>query len=1002
MKEKTFRSPGYHDNEYDLSEAQKLPLGISAGIVGTAERGPAFVPVVVGSLQDFETRFGNLDAKRYGPYAVNEFLKHRSAITYMRVLGAGANNSGGLIGKYQSTDQVFNAGFVVTGALGTDTNTNMSTHRGCVQFIVARHATVGNEAYGMPMFTDNSSVTAATPTLVRAMVMMASASRLCVAGGAVNLSAASWATLDDAATPNASGEFKLIVSSTLGAAFATTDGLPGIKVFTASLDPGSANYVGKLLNTNPENFVTEQHCLYGDFAVDAEVCPAATSVGAVQVLSGSALTSGVSGDGTMNFREVFGHFDTRYRAPITPYIISQPFGTTEYDLFKVEALDDGAYANTRYKVTIANVKKSTDPKNDYGTFTLLVRRFDDTDPGMVVLEQFSDLTLDPDSDRYVARVIGDKKIWFNFDAESESERRLIVSGKYANKSAYVRVVMNADVEDKKVPAKSLPFGFRGYPTLKTNDKLVDSSTIAPERLGGIATTVSSSAIMPPIPLRFKVTRGNVATSGLAGQPGTSEVVDASYTWGVKFERSTTVLNPNPNSEANALVKAHAQLLGLKKLDALVTGSSCDTFNNNKFTLARVAFANTSLSDFTASIGDHMLEAAYIRNGAPTATDYRISDGVKSNRMTLATLAALTSSAEFNRFAQFNKFSLFMAGGFDGVNILDKDANRMNDKASSFDAGAGTTFTSPGMNSNANGKLTNNNIVNSYRFATKIMTDELTSDINLLAIPGIRESFVTDYAMRRVKEYGLAMYVMDVEQYDDNTNRVYDDTTARPDVDKTADKFASRAVDNSYTAVYFPDVRIDDTENNRRVKVPSSVAALGALAFNDRVAYPWYAPAGFNRASLDFVKTAEVRINANDRDTLQDARINPIVSWPREGYVIFGQKTLQYANTALNRVNVRRLMVEVKRQIKGVAQSLVFEGNTPAQRQKFVKDAILRLGFIQANFGVEKFSVVMDDTNNTQEDVVNNRINGRIVVVPTRTIEDIVMDFIITNSGVTFV
>ena len=135
--------------------------------------------------------------------------------------------------------------------------------------------------------------------------------------------------------------------------------------------------------------------------------------------------------------------------------------------------------------------------------------------------------------------------------------------------------------------------------------------------------------------------------------------------------------------------------------------------------------------------------------------------------------------------------------------------------------------------------------------------------------------------------------------------------------------------------------------------------------------------------------------------MYDARINPIAVFPNSGFVIFGQKTLQMNKSALDRVNVRRLMLEVKRRIVRIADRILFEPNNSATRAKFVGAAIPELASIQLQSGIEKFNVVMDETNNTSEDAENNRLNGRIVVVPTRAVEFISVDFIITNSGVSF-
>ena len=195
------------------------------------------------------------------------------------------------------------------------------------------------------------------------------------------------------------------------------------------------------------------------------------------------------------------------------------------------------------------------------------------------------------------------------------------------------------------------------------------------------------------------------------------------------------------------------------------------------------------------------------------------------------------------------------------------------------------------------------------------------------------------------------------------------------------------------------IRDDNTGAN--VEVPASIAALAALAFNDKVSYPWFAPAGFNRGALDFVQNVGVRLTARDRDELYDARINPIATFPQQGFVIFGQKTLQLAKSALDRVNVRRMLLEVKRLVTQVANGFVFEQNTPALRSKFVAQVSPLLAVVQAQSGIEQFKVVMDDSNNSQEDIESNRLNGRIVIVPTRSVEFISIDFVITNAGVSF-
>lgn len=1009
MPAQTFRSPNFFDREIDQSApAQQGPVGVPAGVIGTANRGPAFVPVTVGNFDQFVATFGNLDPKRFGPYAASAFLANRSALTFMRVLGAGANNSSGDIALTQVQGRVKNAGFKLEGN-NTDAKAITVREAGAVQFLVAQHALTANEAFAQSDFTDNDSFKGSTVNLVRGVIMLASGARLHVADGNQYMGRPTApAPYDGDSGALVNGKFKLVIKSSDGDAFYNSDGNVGYQILTASLNPSSTDYFAKVLNTDPDKFATAQHLLYSDFAVDEELAAATR----VAVLSGSTNASKNSGDSTLAFRKAFGAFDTRFKAPSTSWFISQPFGVTEYELFKIEALDDGAYANNLYKVSIVNLKASLDDANKFGTFSVQIRSWNDTDTSPVVLEQFNNCSLDPSADNYVAKVIGDRKVYFNFDAEDPNERRIVTTGKYANASALVRIIMNEQVDRGQVPDQALPFGFRGPTALKTNDTLSDfvSGTLGIVRLTG---NVSGSdayltgAIVPPVPFRTKITKGERPTSAAwFGQPGITELASPLYYWGVKFERSTLPLDPNLQTLPNSLLTSLTNFQGIEKLDTVVTGAGADILNNNKFTLAKVALGNASVSDLTASVETHMREAAYIRNGKVDTTQYTIRDADYvlggANRITFATLLGKASPSVFNRFSPYAKFTTFMGGGFDGVNILDADARRMNDKASSFVGEADAGFIPTGFTGSQSGAGQDNSTVSSYVSAINIMTDPMTVNHNLLVIPGIREPFITDYAGQQVKNYGLAYYVMDIEKFDEEGTRLFDDSTLKPDVEQTAVGLDARGIDNNYVGTYFPDVFIDDATNRRRVKVPASIAAMGALGFNDRVGYPWFAPAGFNRAALDFVTNVEVRLNSEDKNRLYDSRINPIATFPRQGFVIFGQKTLQIKSSALDRVNVRRLLLEVKRIIINIALRLEFEQNTPETWNKFVSQAVLQLGLIQAQAGIEAFQVIMNETNNSQADKDLNKVNGRIVVVPTRVIEFIAVDFIITNSGVQFV
>lgn len=1041
MAEQTFRSPGFFEQEIDLSARQLSPSGVPAGIVGTSIRGPAFVPVTVGSFADFETRFGSLETERFAPYAVREWLQNRTSCTFLRVLGAGSNETAADISNTTNYGTVKNAGFVISGSEVADEERDTGRN-GEVHFLCARHQFVAHEAAGFPIFTDNTSVTGsdAKVSLVRGVLFSTTGSRVQVmsmTGSGKDLHTPSVEAVGTG--PYSDNKyFKVVVSSSAGKAYANDDNQPGLRIITASLDPKDGQYIGKVLNTDPLRFQDEQHLLYLDLAVEHELAPVDTGADSIQILSGSTNTSNIAGGlAGIDFGGIFGKYDTRYTTPKTTSFISQPYGKREYDLFHFETISDGAYGNDKFKVSISNLRASTDPNNPYGTFEVQLRTFGDKDTDPEILERYAECNLNPRDERYVAKMIGDKKVRYDFDQEDADERRLVISGKYPNKSARIRIRMNKDVENGEIPRDSLPFGFRGIPVIKTTDTLKDSSSALsfdgttlgdsnPRRLSApVPTSSLASSIVPPLPMRFKVTKGAVASTipGFLGRPSTTERVDGRYYWGVKTLRIPTsdaianpVLNANVGTTVNPLVKAYTKFQGIQKLDALVTGSAADAFNSNKFSLAKVAFANrtedNNLADvfsvMTGSSREHMLEAVYVRNSLPDRNTYVVSDRTEggTNRFTLASLVH-TSSVIFNRFTEFAKFTNVFYGGFDGLNILDKDLYYLRDRAFSSDAGGKSIDGIPdiglpavgGDNQGGEGRRSNSNA--SVRRAVDIITDPISSNINLLAIPGVREPFVTDHALEKTKEYSMAMYVMDTLKYDEGGNRLYDDSIERVDVRETAEAFDSRALDNNYGATYFPDVFITDPVNNQAVKVPASVAALGALGASDSASHVWFAPAGFNRGSLGFVTNVENRLSSADRDTLYDARMNPIAVFPNAGFVVFGQKTLQFAKSALDRVNVRRLMLEIKRQVVSVANNLLFEPNNAQTRARFTNNVIPLLALIQLQAGIESFKVVMDETNNSSTDVESNRLNGRIVVVPTRAVEFISVDFVITNSGVTF-
>jgi phage tail sheath protein FI len=277
----------------------------------------------------------------------------------------------------------------------------------------------------------------------------------------------------------------------------------------------------------------------------------------------------------------------------------------------------------------------------------------------------------------------------------------------------------------------------------------------------------------------------------------------------------------------------------------------------------------------------------------------------------------------------------------------------------------------------------------YRKAFAALSNTDFFDMNMLITPGIIDrlhSTVTAEARQLAEDRQDTFYVMDAGALTDSISTVVNQVNS---------------IDSNYTATYFPWVRIVDAGKNKPIFVPPSVVVPGALSFNDSVAAPWYAPAGLNRGSLtSVINTYETLTQAN-RDELYESRVNPIANFPTQGICIWGQKTLQSRPSALDRVNVRRLLITVKKFIASSTKFLVFEQNTVETRNRFLAIANPYLESVRSQQGLHAFRVVMDSTNNTADLIDQNILYGQIFLQPTRTAEFIVLDFNIQPTGASF-
>ena len=644
-----------------------------------------------------------------------------------------------------------------------------------------------------------------------------------------------------------------------------------------SLVPSDAGYIEKVLGTDP--IQSHNGDRFTGFYVDSVLTYSTPPDGAtVSADTGRGQWSSVSALADA-FEEVTGGFGPA----ATPYVVSQNFAGTVHELFKFTALADGNNTNNQYKVAISHVDIKTSASS-YPAFTVAVRQANDTDENPIVLETFTDCTLNPNSKNYVARVIGDRQTVFDL---SQDPPEVLYNGDYPNKSQYVRITMAATA-----PEAARPAGFKGVAT-----NLYDGVTGSQ--------TLSAAAL----PMKTNHLNTNSAVDGRifigVDDMGRKSISD-------RLKKTVTSASGTQGTDHGILIFANSDDVG---------GASSAT--------------NTSIS-----------------------AQYTYVDQVGSNS---------------GNFSTTNKvrFTVPMYGGWDG---FDPRKNQLETEQST-----GTDTLSGDFNT-----------------AIKILSNPDEVDFNLIAMPGITSSAggsLTDRLLDMCSTRADAFGIIDIA---DSTATGSGLALSVVNAQTEAAKYTS-----NYGATYYPWVRINDIDNDKLVWVPPSVAVMGAYAFNDRVAQPWFAPAGFNRGGLDEVLEVRRRLTQGQRDDLYTNNVNPIATFPGQGIVIFGQKTLQVKQSVLDRVNVRRMMIEVRKTIAGFSRLFIFEPNSVATRERLLTQVNDYLSSVQAANGVNEFRAVLDETTTTPDLIDRNIIKGKIFLKPTTAAEIVIFDFTVTPNGAAF-
>jgi hypothetical protein len=614
-------------------------------------------------------------------------------------------------------------------------------------------------------------------------------------------------------------------------------------------------------------------------------------------------------------------------------------------LFRLIGRGHGEWLHKHAKVSIQNIRQSTTSLSDYGTFSVVIRDLYDSDNNVVVLERFDNLTLDPSSPDYIARRIGD-----SFMQWESSERRLKQYGDYPNQSRYIYVDMNADVDAGATDASLLPFGYFGPPKFTNVADVSGSGVALTDRfvVGGTNIPTGQGDVMgagSEVTASLYFPEVRLRTSASDG--GLPDITDAYF--GMQSTRS-----PSSTRGDISISDAHRLLYGGWTAGATGTDEYGYVF---------------SLNDLTASAGNY-----YYLSGSRKA-----AAGAGRAEISATTIID----------AGHNRFTAPFWGGFDGFDIKKPDPMYNN-----------------GVGSNEDASYT----YHTYRRAIDTVADPEFINMNLLSVPGLTNESLTTHMIDVCESRGDAMALIDLPNVYIPTHEIYKETRAErigTTPAQAAADLKTRVIDSSYGATFYPWVQTRDANTGQLVWIPPTVAMMGVLASSERSSQVWFAPAGFNRGGLSDgkagipVTNVTERLTSKQRDTLYESRINPIASFPNTGIVVFGQKTLQERQSALDRINVRRLVIYLKKNISILSSQILFEQNVQATWNRFKALIEPLLANTKTEFGITDYRLYLDEETTTPDLIDQNVVYAKIMVKPARAIEFIAIDFVIASTGASF-
>lgn len=937
-----FVSPGIQIKEIDRSQTNNVNDGIGPVVIGRASRGPGNVPVKVSSYEEFVQIFGepvrgssegdvwregNNTAPMYGTWAAKAYLANASPLTYVRLMGS----------ERSDASAAGQAGWTTSNDLATSVTTNGGAHG---LFIVPSGSLSVTGALAAVFYVDSAVGLALVGT-------KADTASTQVTGSGVLVKAI-----------GAQNEFrmKILDSDTVSAT-------PVLDT-TFNFDPSSEKYIRKVFNTNPtlvNSAITATANLkkywlgetFTDF-VDEKIGNSSTSY---------AFIAGLT---------ALNDFQLAATPAKTGWVFSQDLNTVTgsftptamTNLFRFVALGgegSGDWNQREVKVAISNVKYSPTTFYKYGSFTVELRKTNDTDAQPGLLEVFTNCNLDPSSENYIARRIGDKYLEWT-DNLSTGEKRHRVFGNYDNISKYVRVEVNPLLEDGGVDPELLPFGFYGpvkyAPAVAVSGSVLTGNTGVVKVSGSIALAASASAA--------QVLSGMVGSLNVRLEFPEPKMRVSSSAAGVLNDRDAYF---GVVSNVGTIAKLNAEYVDIMRIKPenidTFTADGTLTTNSTVFTLDDVRTVLVS--------------------GSEVAGKYYWQSGSRASGVSITA----SGSASYRNILDLgvSKFVMPMFGGFDGLTVKERDpfANRAIVGSNTAD----------------------NSALYSITKALDMVSDPEVVEMNILTVPGITKTAVTDTVLNVAKTRTDTLAIVDIEGgYTPSTESTDSERLRLGNVTTAVSSIKARNLNNSFGCAYYPWVSVN-AGNGAPLWVPPSVVALGTMASSEKTSALWFAPAGFNRGGLTKgsagIPVLDVRekLSLKQRDALYEVGVNPIASFPSEGIVIFGQKTLQATPSALDRINVRRLVIFLKEKLGKISNKIIFDPNLQVTWDRFLAEGEPLMSDVKARFGLSDYKLVLDGTTTTPDLVDRNIMYAKVYIKPARAIEFIAIDFIITNTGASF-